>query len=456
MKIGKGWDAHCFPPITRTEKFVSLYSALYAGVSGLNAQASAMATVADNITNVNTVGYKATSADFSTLVGGGGHGGSYAAGGVNAVTKPLISKAGLLQSASNNTDLGIDGNGFFVVRDGTGADSKVAYTRAGSFSPDKQGLLRNTAGYYLQGWPLDSNGKFVNNGNMNDLQPIDIDALSGTAQATSKVSIRANLQSTTDPITGAYAPGDLANGTVDPQFARSVDVYDAQGTAHHMTFAFVKTGPNTWQAEVYVNPKTDVTTPGNDGVLASGQVKFNPDGSLDLANSDPSLFGSISPSWTNGAGASPIKLSLGSDGGLDGLTQSSDKSALMSSSADGGLLGAVTDVRISDAGVVSAVFENGAMRAIYQLPLATFPNADGLTAIQGNAYVTSDDSGGAVINPSGTQGSGKIAARQLEGSTADLAAEFTNMIRFQRAYSASSKIVTTVDQMLQELSEIKR
>jgi flagellar hook protein FlgE len=185
-------------------------------------------------------------------------------------------------------------------------------------------------------------------------------------------------------------------------------------------------------------------------------VKFNADGSLDLANSDPALFGSINPAWTNGAGASPIKLSLGSDGGLDGLTQSSDKSALMNSSADGGLLGAVTDVRISDAGVVSAVFENGAMRAIYQLPLATFPNPDGLTAIQGNAYLVSDESGGAVINAAGSQGSGKIASRQLESSTADLAAEFTNMIRFQRAYSASSKIVTTVDQMLQELSEIKR
>lgn len=436
---------------------MSLYSALYAGVSGLNAQSAAMATVADNITNVNTVGYKAVAADFSTLVGGGGgHGGDYAAGGVNAVAKQLVSKAGLLQAASSHTDMGIDGNGFFVVRDGTGANSKVAYTRAGSFTPDKQGLLQNTGGYYLQGWPLDSSGKFVNNGNLSDLQPVDIDALSGSAEPTTHVAIRANLQSTTTPITGPYNPGDMANGTVTPQFSRSVDIYDAQGTAHHMTMGFVKTGANTWQAEVYVVPKTDVTTPGNDGVLASGQVSFNPDGSLNVAGSNPALFAPITPAWTNGAGSQPLSLALGSDGGLDGLTQSSDDSALLSSSSDGGLLGAVTDVNISESGVVSAVFEDGSMRAIYQLPLATFANPDGLTAIQGNAYTVSDDSGNALINPADTQGSGKIASGQLEGSTADLGAEFTNMIRFQRAYSASSKIITTVDQMLQELSDMKR
>jgi flagellar hook protein FlgE len=439
---------------------VSLYSALYAGVSGLSAQASAMATVADNITNVNTVGYKETIADFSTLVGGGGssHSGDYSAGGVTAVAKPLISKGGLLQAANSNSDLAIDGNGFFVVRDGTAADSKVAYTRAGSFTPDKNGLLKNTAGYYLQGWPLDSAGNFSNNGNLNDLQPVDIDSLSGTAQPTTKVQVRINLQSTTDPIANptAYVAGDMADGTTPPQFSRPVQIYDAQGNAHNATMAFVKTGANQWQAEVYVVPASDVTSPAN-GLLASGQVDFNPDGSLKSLGAGLS---SVTPAWSNGAGASPVTLALGTAaagaGGLDGLTQSSDSSALLSSSNDGGLLGDVADVNISDTGIVSAVFEDGTMRAIYQLPLATFPNPDGLTAIQGNAYVVSADSGNVAINPADTQGGGKIASKQLEASTADLATEFTNMIRFQRAYSASSKIVTTVDQMLQDLNDMKR
>ena len=433
---------------------MSLYSALYAGVSGLSAQASAMATVADNITNVNTVGYKAVSADFSTLVGGGTQGGDYAAGGVNAVPKPLISKNGLLQAASSSSDIGIDGNGFFVVRDGLTSSSNVAYTRAGSFSPDKDGNLKNTAGYYLQGWPLDANGNYVNNGSLTDLQPVNIDALSGTAEPTSNVTFHANLQSTTAAYTGTYAAGDMASGAVTPQFSRSVDIYDAQGNAHQMTMGFLKTAANTWQAEAYVSPSTDVST--TNGLLVSGQIKFNSDGSLDVAGSSSALFASITPAWTNGAGSSAMTLHLGSQDGLDGLTQSSDDSALLTSSTDGGLLGSVTDVNISDSGTVSAVFENGTMRAIYQLPLATFPNPDGLTAIQGNAYMVSSDSGSAAINPADTQGSGKIASHQLEGSTADLATEFTNMIRFQRAYSASSKIITTVDQMLQELSNMKQ
>jgi flagellar hook protein FlgE len=433
---------------------VSLYSALYAGVSGLNAQSAAMATVADNITNVNTVGYKAVAADFSTLVGGGGRGGAYAAGGVNMVTRQNISKAGTPLGTGNSGDLAIEGNGFFVVRDGTGADSKVAYTRAGSFSPDNAGFLKNSAGYYLQGWPLDSSGNFTNNGSLNDLQPVNMKALSGTAEPTTYANLHINLQSTTDPITGTYNPGDMANGTVKPQFSRPITICDAQGGEHQMTVGFVKTAPNTWQAEVYVVPASDVSNA--NGVLVSGKLAFNPDGSLDVGGSDPALFASINPAWTNGAGAQPIKLGLGTDGKLDGLTQSSDESALIGSDHDGGLFGAVTDINISDTGVVNAVFENGQVRAIYQLPIATFANPNGLSAVQGNAYMVSDDSGNALINPAGTQGSGKVDQGKLEGSTADLGTEFTNMIRFQRAYSASSKIITTVDQMLQELSDIKR
>jgi flagellar hook protein FlgE len=440
------------------ENDVSLYSALYAGVSGLNAQSSAMATVADNITNVNTVGYKNVVADFSTLVGGGGGStGSYSAGGVNAVSKSLISKNGLLQTASNNTDLGIDGNGFFVVRSGAAADSKIAYTRAGSFTPDKNGNLVNTGGYYLQGWPLDASGNFVNNGNLSDLQPVNMDSLSGTAQPTTKVTLRANLQSSSAAYSGTYTAGDMAGGTppTAPTFSRSVQVFDPQGGVHQVTFSFLKTGDNTWQAEAYASPASDVPSATN-GLLGSGQITFNGDGSL--ASVAPGLT-NITAAWAGGSGSSQFAVNLGTagtPGGLDGLTQSSDVSGLLSSSADGGLLGAVTDVDISDSGIVSAVFENGATRPIYKLPLATFANPDGLTAIQGNAYVASDDSGNAVINPADTQGTGKIASKELEASNADLATEFTNMIRFQRAYSASSKIVTTVDQMLQELNDMKR
>lgn len=436
---------------------MSLYSALYAGVSGLGAQASAMATVADNITNVNTIGYKGVSAQFQTLVTDGRVRSNYSAGGVSATPKALISKQGLLQASSSLTDIGIDGSGFFVVRSGTG--DEVSFTRAGSFTPDSQGYLRNSAGYYLQGWPLDADGKYVDNGNLNTLQSIRPSALTGSAMPTSKIALRANLQSTATPITGAYVPGSMASGTLSPQFSRSVDVYDSQGTSHRLTFNFVKTAANEWVAEISGNP-AEITSVGGapvtTGLLASGKVKFNGDGSLDLAGSDPALFADLDIGWANGAGSAPIRLSLGSDDGLDGLTQSASESALLSSTVDGGMLGTVASVEISDAGVVSAIFEDGTARAIYQLPIATFQNPDGLTRIGGNAYIMSQDSGNFAINKPGALGAGTIAAGKLEASNVDLAQEFSNMILFQRAYSASSKIITTVDDMLQEVSNLKR
>lgn len=441
------------------ENDMSLYSALYAGVSGLGAQASAMATVADNITNVNTVGYKGVSAQFQTLVTDGRVRSNYSAGGVSATPKALISKQGLLQASSSLTDIGIDGSGFFVVRASAEAGSEVAFTRAGSFTPDSQGYLRNAAGYYLQGWPLDVDGKYVNNGNLNVLEPIRPGALTGSAMPTSKIGMRANLQSTAEPITGAYVRGAMASGALSPQFSRSVDVYDAQGTSHRLTFNFVKTAANEWVAEISGDP-SEVTSIGGapitDGVLASGAVKFNADGSLDVAGSDPALFADLDIGWGNGAGSAPIRLNLGSEGGLDGLTQFGSESALLSSAVDGGMLGTVASVEISEAGVVNAIFEDGTARAIYQLPIATFQNPDGLTRISGNGYIMSQDSGNFAINKPGALGAGAIAAGTLEASNVDLAQEFSNMILFQRAYSASSKIITTVDDMLQEVSNLKR
>jgi flagellar hook protein FlgE len=437
---------------------MSLYSALYAGVSGLGAQASAMATVADNITNVNTIGYKGVSAQFETLVTDGRMRSSYSAGGVAAAPKALISKQGLLQASSSLTDIGVDGAGFFVVRSGVDA-TDVSFTRAGSFTPDSQGYLRNSAGLYLQGWPLDADGKYVDNGNLNTLEPIRPNALTGSAQPSTKIGLRANLQSTAQPIVGAYVAGSMADGTLPPHFSRSVDVYDQQGTSHRLTFNFVKTGSNEWVAEISGDP-ADIDTVGGaastTGLLASGTVRFNPDGSLNVAASDAALFADLDIGWANNAGSVPIRLNLGSEGGLDGLTQFGSESALLSSVVDGGMLGTVASVEISDAGVVSAIFEDGTARAIYQLPIATFQNPDGLTRVSGNAYIMSQESGSFAINRPGALGAGSISAGTLEASNVDLAQEFSNMILFQRAYSASSKIITTVDEMLQEVSNLKR
>lgn len=430
---------------------MSLYSALNAGVAGLGANASAMATVADNISNMNTVGYKRMDAQFRTLVTDSGLRSTYSAGGVVASPIALVSKQGLIQASGGDTDLAIDGNGFFVTEAGLGGD--IAYTRAGAFAPDAEGYLRNASGLYLMGWRLDAQGAYTNTGSVTALEPVRLSDLTGTAQPTTRIQVRANLQSSATPV-ASWTPGDMASGTVTPQFSRSFDVYDAQGGAHRITMSYVKTGTNQWGMEVHADPASDVTAA--NGLLSSGTLAFNADGSLDRANSTATLFDPLNIVWTNGAGSVPVDLDLGSDGGIDGMTQFGGESALISSNVDGGMLGNLASVQVGKDGVVTAIFDDGSSRKVFQLPIATFQNPNGLSRLSGNAYVPNQDSGTVTLNAPGSQGAGAVAANSLEASTVDLASEFTNMIRFQRAYSASSKIITTVDDMLREVSDLKR
>lgn len=422
----------------------------------MSAEASALAIVADNITNINTVGYKGADAQFRTMVTDGRIGAAYTAGGVSSVAVPLISKQGLLQASASSTDVAIDGGGFFVTRSNSASTGDVSYTRAGSFSPDEEGFLRNTAQQYLYGWRLDSAGNFDNSGNLNDLEPVRLSDLTGTATPTSKLQIHANLQSTTEVSADAatYTAGQMASGAVKPDLTIPFDISDGQGATHQVKVGFLKTGPNTWATEIYAVPATDVAAAG--GLLTSGTMKFNGDGSLDRAGSTAALFNPLTPSWTNGASSVPIDLQLGSDDGIDGIVQSNDVSALLSSTVNGGMLGNLASIDISKTGRVSAIFADGTTREVFQLPIATFPNPNGLTRVTGNGYTPSKTSGSPTMKVPGSLGAGNLLANNLESSTVDLASEFTNMIRFQRAYSASSKIITTVDDMLQEVSNLKR
>lgn len=433
---------------------MSLYSALYAGVSGLSAQSSAMATVADNITNINTVAYKGVEAQFRTLVTDGRAASSYSAGGVAATPITQVTKQGLPQATGSSTDLAINGDGFFVTRTGTTGNDPVAYTRAGSFKPDEQGFMRNSAGMYLYGWPLDATGGYTNTGSVNTLQPVRLSDLVGTAAPSTKLDARINLQSDATNYTGTYAAGDMASGAVTPTFSRPFTIYDSQGGSHQLNMSFLKTGANSWKMETYVSPASDVTATG--GLLSSGTVAFNGDGSLNKGSSTASLFNPLSPTYTNGATSVPISMSLGDDGGINGLTSFGQPSSMIRGGTDGGILGNIAATDISPEGVVSAIFDDGSTRKVFQLPIATFPNPNGLTRISGNAYTSNRSSGTMTMNAPGELGAGKLLSNTLEASTVDLASEFTNMIRFQRAYSASSKIITTVDDMLREVSDLKR
>ncbi|WP_439815530.1 flagellar hook protein FlgE [Zavarzinia sp. CC-PAN008] len=437
---------------------MSLYGALQSGVSGLNANSKAMSIISDNISNVNTIGYKENKALFSTLVTDNTPN-KYTAGGVRASAQALITKEGLVQTSSSVTDIAVSGQGMFVVSDLANGGG-MRFTRAGSFTPDQNGNLKNGAGFYLQGVPADIDGNFPTNvAGPNVLRTINLASLTGNPTATSSIGIDLNLQASQAVSPGAYVAGDMATraatgaGGKQPDFERSFEVFDSQGTSRTITFGFVKTAANTWGVEAYSSPAADTT--GTDGLIASGTITFDTDGNL-AGNTLPA---SLAVPWAASLGITTpqnIALDLGTVGARDGLGQVDTPSSLIASVVNGNGIGNLTGVEIDNQGVVTAKFSNGTTRNIYKIPLATFPNANGLSASTGNVYAETAGSGPVNIDFTGRGTSGSIVASSLEASTVDLGEQFTNMITTQRAYSASSKIITTADEMLSELINIKR
>lgn len=456
---------------------MSINSALLAGVSGLVANSSALAAISDNIANVNTTAYKRNQVDFSTMVTSQAVKGEYSAGGVQGISKQFVSQQGLMQAASSTTDLGINGDGFFVVTTkgaGLTAADPREFTRAGAFEPDANGYLVNDAGLYLQGWPVQADGSFsADPSDLSKLGPINVKNLGAAVQQTGTLGISANLDQTT-PVGAAAATynastksmaGFAATGTGTPPDAPPVEltVIDSVGGAHKFALAFEKTStPNTWNAEIYAVPATDVTS--TNGQVAAGQVKFNTDGSIDLAHT--TLFGAAgaAPTITLGAsgGTSPAwATSMGIAGqtldvDMSQFTQLASASTVTQVTSDGAGVGNIVGVQVGADGVVSALFDNSQVRKIAKVAIATFPDANGLQATSGNAYLATLSSGQMTLKAAGTGGAGKISPSSLEASTVDLSSEFTGLITTQKAYSASSKIITTADQMLDELINIIR
>lgn len=463
------------------------FSALAAGVSGLQAFSEGIGVIADNITNVNTVGYKETRSRFSTLVTETNAITSYSPGGVRGFSDTLVSRQGLLQPSASPTDIAVDGAGFFVVRDADNANDQTGellFTRAGSFQQDPEGFLRNTAGLALLGWPVDSQGNLpVNLNDPSELQPINVNQFNGLAQATTSVAIEANLQGT-GAVNTAYATAIGAGGVgamarnndpttttnaATPDFETNVQIFDSQGRAITVNFGFAKTAANTWALEVYAADPTQLDgTNHPNGLIANGEISFNTDGTLDLGNSQ--LFqGNTATTDVLGSGAgiditfdnsvievdtASVVFDFGTDGLRDGLTQGVEPSALSSSNVDGAAFGGVDGIRIDENGDVFALFENGLFRNVFKLPVATLPNPDGMQRRQGNAFAASDSSGDFSFIRARTGGAGRISPNSLEQSTVDLANEFAELIKVQRAFSASTRIITTSDEVLEELTRL--
>ncbi|HEY0282652.1 MAG TPA: flagellar hook protein FlgE [Rhizomicrobium sp.] len=445
---------------------MSLYGAMMTGVAGLSAFSNALSVSAANISNVNTVGYKTATSNFATLLASATSNSDPSSAGVVARAGQNVVQQGLMQTTNSPTDLAISGSGFFVVSQTPSASGTKEYTRAGSFTTDESGFLKNTAGLYLMGWQLDSNGNVPSD--RNDMTPINVNSLTGKAEASTKMQLQANLKSSTAAI-ALYAPGDMADGTATPAFQRTINVYDSQGGSQPLQLSFVKTGANTWAYEVTyqgaaANLDAGGGTPPAHNLLASGTVTFNSDGSLadvvptggGAAPATGSVSVDIPWSASSGLAAQTISINMGKVNGTDGITQYDNSSTMVSSTVDGALFGSLSGISVDANGIVTAQFSNGLSQAVYKIPLATFSNPNGLSEASGNAYLTSVASGSPTITEADLGGAGTIQSKTLEGSTVDLASEFTNLITTQRAYSASAKIITTASSMLDDLLQMAR
>jgi flagellar hook protein FlgE len=461
-----------------------------------------MSAISDNISNVDTIGYKQSQVNFEDLVTNSGSTGEYTAGGVSSTNQQMVSQQGSIQQTSSPTDLAISGSGMFVTTQSptpiTGS-STVLYTRAGSFTPDAQGFLRNDAGLYLQAYPASIQGVVQDqSSSLLALQPVNVANIGGTVSASTSADLTANLDASQavstqaqdtaavvagtataaqtaaayNPSTNSMAAYDANNNTgVEPNYQIQVPISDSQGGEHTVQIDMLKsTTANTWYCEIQAVPTSDVPASGTApaGQIAYGTVTFDTSGNLasvSLTNSatGAAITGGNSPQvsipWGASLGvASPqaMTLSLGSNLSGAGLTQFNSPSATQPAITDGTPFGSLLSVSVGSTGQITASFSNSTERVIGQIALATFPNVNGLNAVSGDAYTASSTSGACAINTAGSGGTGTIDSSALESSTVDLSAQFAAMIVTQRAYTASSKIITTADQMTQDLLQIIR
>lgn len=419
---------------------MGISSALYTAISGLQSNSQAMSVTGNNIANVNTVGFKGSSTVFSdllsaTITSSSGH--SAVGRGSQIQTVNTNFSQGGFETTDSATDLAIEGSGFFIVSEPN--SSAVYYTRNGSFTFDDEGYLVTADGYRVQGSTYDANGQLAS-GALSDLQ-VDIVAQI-PAQQTSNITLQTNLNSDSEIV----GPFDATDPEGTSNYSTTTTVYDSLGTAHLATCYFTKTADQQWSWNVTVD-STELTTGATTDitVVGSGNLTFDVDGNL--TSGDTGTTSALA--WANGADATQT-ITYNFE-----TTQFDSDSTVFAQSQDGHTAGEVTSVDIASDGTVSAVYSNGETVAVGMIALATFVNPGGLSNVGGSLFAETSESGTPTLGyPGETQGT--LISQSLELSNVDLAAEFVDLITIQNGYSANSKVITTTDDMLQELLNLKR
>lgn len=459
---------------------------LYAGVSGMQNHQTRLDVIGNNVANVNTTGFKRGRVNFQDMISqqmSGAASPTTEVGGVNpkevglGVTVAAIDTVftqGNLQTTGVSTDIAIQGNGFFVMKNG----EESFYTRAGAFSLDSEGTLVNPAnGMRVQGWMADEiNGQMVlqTAGSTEDLIiPV---GSKDPAKATENVNFACNLNKNTPEILEGASPEDIARGT----WSTEQKIYDSFGNEHMLNVSFTRVvgNPNQWQATVVIDPdmaeesQTRVGLNTTDGQENTFLINFDNTGTLqsvtDSAGNLTNPEGQIVLQTSfNVIGANPdadgnptrqtLNINLGTIGSQKNtITQSASTSSTKAFYQDGYTMGYLDNFKIDSSGIITGVYSNGTNRTIGQIALATFANQGGLEKAGDNTYVESNNSGMANIGTSGIAGKGSMLAGALEMSNVDLTEQFTDMIVTQRGFQASSKTITTADTLLETVMNLKR
>ena len=419
---------------------MGLYGMMRTSASGMAAQANRLGTVADNIANSSTAGYKRASTEFTSLILDSG-GSEYVSGGVETRIRHAISEQGAFKFTTSVTDLAVKGKGFFVVS-GNEPD-QTFLTRAGSFVQDGDGNLVNAAGYKLMGYSLaDGNPNVVSNGTAG-LEVVNLGTLALQANPSTEGTLFVNLPSDA----AVTLPADLpsANSATSTYSGKtSLVAYNSLGGQVTVDVFAAKTGSGTWEISAY---DRDTAGPGgsfpySSGPLVTTTLSFGTDGQL--APASPT---SLSFTVPNG-GAFTLDMAESSQLATD--------YTVLSASVNGNAASEVQRVEISDDGYLYAVFENGARVPTYRVPLADVPSADNLTPLAGNVYALGVDSGDLQVDFPRSGGFGSLVSSALEQSTVDLASELTSMIESERNYTANSKVFQTGAELMDVLVNLKR
>ncbi|MGZ6248030.1 MAG: flagellar basal-body rod protein FlgF [Syntrophales bacterium] len=407
-------------------------SALYTGISGLNASSTEMDVISNNIANVNTVGYKSQNTYFADILSqslSGGYSGTMQVGrGVEVADIGTQFGPGSFETTGNATDVAIDGDGFFMVNDKNGA---TYYTRAGSFHLDNTGNLVDLNGDKVQGYNLlGAAPTTVTDINLNNVQSVPV--------STTTFSVGANLD---------------AGTAIGNTFSTTQTVYDSLGDKHSLDITYTSAAPAVGSTSAW-----DLTLT-LDGAIAgtptTATLEFDANGAL-INPADNSInFGATLPSGATIGAGGVLTWDMTSSSSLI-LTGYASTSVINSLTNDGYASGQLKSLSVTDDGKISGFFTNGQTANVAQIVLANFGDPEGLKRMGSNLFGATVTSGPAIMNVPGASGMGTVAANSLEMSNTDIATEFINMITAQKAYSANARIITTEDQMLTELINIKR